>query len=75
VLARPGVAAVIVGARTRAHLADNLAISSLKLTIADHADIEGVLAEARPLAGDVYALERGSRHGAIMKYNLNRGAA
>jgi aryl-alcohol dehydrogenase-like predicted oxidoreductase len=75
VLARPGVAAVIVGARTRAHLADNLAISNLRLTAADLAEIEGVLAAAQPLAGDVYALERGSRHGAIMKYNLNRGAA
>jgi aryl-alcohol dehydrogenase-like predicted oxidoreductase len=75
VLARPGVAAVIVGARTRAHLADNLAISRLRLTAADHAEIDAVLAAARPLEGDVYTLERGSRHGAIMKYNLNRGAA
>jgi len=64
-----------VGARTRAHLADNLAISSLRLTAADHAEIDAVLAEARPLEGDVYTLERGSRHGAIMKYNLNQGAA
>ena len=29
----------------------------------------------KPLEGDVYALERGSRHGAVMKYNLNQGAA
>jgi len=35
------------------------------------------VAEARSLAGDVYTLERdrSGRHGAIMKYNLNRGAA
>ncbi len=75
VLARPGVAAVIVGARTRAHLADNLAISCLEVTAADQAEIDAVLAELRPLEGDVYSIERGSRHGAIMKYNLNKGAA
>jgi aryl-alcohol dehydrogenase-like predicted oxidoreductase len=77
VLARPGVAAVIVGARNRSHLAANLAIADLALDAADLAAIDGVLAEARPLDGDVYALERdrGGRHGAIMKYNLNEGAA
>jgi aryl-alcohol dehydrogenase-like predicted oxidoreductase len=75
VLTRPRVAAVIVGARTRAHLAANLAISSLHLTPADHQRIEAVLADARPLEGDVYGLERGSRHGAVMKYNLNQGVA
>ena len=77
VLARPGVAAVIVGARNRAHLAANLAIADLALDAGDMAAIDAVLAEARPLAGDVYALERdrSGRHGAIMKYNLNEGAA
>jgi aryl-alcohol dehydrogenase-like predicted oxidoreductase len=74
-LDRPGVAAVIVGARSRAHLAGNVAISTTKLTAADHAKIDAVLAEAKPLEGDVYTLERGSRHGAIMKYNLNKGMA
>ena len=76
-LSRPGVAAVIVGARNRAHLASNVAISELALTAADLAEIEAVLAEARPLDGDVYGLERdrAGRHGAIMKYNLSRGAA
>ena len=34
-LARPGVAAVIVGARNRAHLASNLAIASIRLTRRD----------------------------------------
>lgn len=77
VLARPGVAAVIVGARNRAHLAANLAIAELALDSDDLAAIETVLAEARPLDGDVYSLERDrtGRHGAIMKYNLSRGAA
>lgn len=76
-LARPGVAAVIVGARDRSHLAANLAIADLALDAADLAAIEAALAGARPLDGDVYGLERdrGGRHGAIMKYNLSRGAA
>ena len=76
-LDRPGVAAVIVGARNRAHLGSNLAISDLVLTTDDRAAIDSVLAEARPLAGDVYTLERDrtGRHGAIMKYNLNNDAA
>jgi aryl-alcohol dehydrogenase-like predicted oxidoreductase len=75
VLARPGVAAVIVGARTRDHLAANLAIGSLRLDADDLSRIRAVLADARELDGDVYALERGSRHGDVMKYNLNKGAA
>ncbi|MBW8723757.1 MAG: aldo/keto reductase [Inquilinus limosus] len=76
-LSRPGVAAVIVGARNRDHLAANLAISDIALTEADHALIDGALAGARELEGDVYTLERDrhGRHGAIMKYNLNKGAA
>ncbi|HET6620419.1 MAG TPA: aldo/keto reductase [Dongiaceae bacterium] len=77
VLEWPGVAAVIVGARNRAHLPANLAISDLALTVEDRAQIQAVLAEARELEGDVFALERDSagRHGRIMKYNLNKGAA
>ena len=76
-LARPGVAAVIVGARNREHLAANLAISDIALTEADHALIAEALAGARELEGDVYTLERDrhGRHGSIMKYNLNKGAA
>jgi len=77
VLARAGVAAVIVGARTRDHLASNLAIGRLQLDADDLDQIATVLAEARDLDGDVYTLERDrtSKHGAIMKYNLNQGAA
>jgi aryl-alcohol dehydrogenase-like predicted oxidoreductase len=77
VLEWPAVAAVIVGARNRAHLPANLAISDLALTVEDRAQIQAVLAEARELEGDVFALERDSagRHGRIMKYNLNKGAA
>ena len=74
-LERPGVAAVIVGARNRSHLASNLAIMSVQLRSEDHAEIEAVLACSRPLEGDVYSLEREitGRHGSIMKYNLNTG--
>ena len=73
VLARPGVSAVIVGARNAAHLAANLRIASLVLTAEDHAAIAAVLAKSCQLEGDVYALERDTtgRHGSIMKYNLN----
>ena len=76
-LNRAGVAGVIVGARNRAHLKSNLAISDLRLTAEDHARIDAVLARAKPVPGDVFALERDRTgpHGAIMKYNLNKGAA
>lgn len=76
-LSRPGVAGVIVGARNRSHLPSNQAISDLALTDEDHELIAGVLAQANELSGDVYTLERdrNGRHGAIMKYNLNKGAA
>ena len=68
---------MIVGARNRAHLAANLAIADLALDAGDMAAIDAVLGQARGLDGDVYALERDreGRHGAIMKYNLNEGAA
>jgi aryl-alcohol dehydrogenase-like predicted oxidoreductase len=77
VLTWPGVAAVIVGARNRTHLPANLAISDLSLTAEDDAQIGKVLDQARDLEGDVFGLERDAtgRHGAIMKYNLNKGAA
>lgn len=73
----PGVAAVIVGARNRSHLRSNLAISEIALTPGDHALIAAVLGQAQALDGDVFALERdkAGRHGSIMKYNLNKGAA
>jgi aryl-alcohol dehydrogenase-like predicted oxidoreductase len=74
-LRRPGVAAVIVGARNRDHLAANLAISDTQLSDEDLSEIEAVMAEAKELEGDVYTLERDrtGRHGSIMKYNLNKG--
>ena len=75
VLARPGVSAVIVGARNATHLASNLRIAALRLTVEDNAAIAAVLAKSSQLEGDVYGLERDTtgRHGSIMKYNLNSG--
>lgn len=72
-LNRPGVAAVIVGARDRSHLARNVAVSDLRLTATDHAEIATVQAQGKIPEGDVYTLERDrtGRHGSIMKYNLN----
>ncbi len=76
-LPRKAVAAVIVGARNRSHLASNLAISDISLTATDQAEIGAVLSQAKELESDVYTLERDryGRHGQIMKYNLNKGAA
>ncbi|WP_232830618.1 aldo/keto reductase [Oceanicella sp. SM1341] len=72
-LGRPGVAAVIVGARNRAHLPGNLSVMALQLTEAERGAIDAVLARRAELTGDIYSLERDrhGRHGAIMKYNLN----
>lgn len=73
VLERPGVAAVIVGARNRNHLHRNLSIPGLALSGEDFDRIEAVLARANPVPGDVYSLERdrNGKHGSVMKYNLN----
>ena len=73
VLARPGVSAVIVGARNADHLEANLRIASLELTEEDHVVIAAVLERSNQIEGDIYALERDTtgRHGSIMKYNLN----
>ncbi len=74
ILARPAVAAVIVGARNRAHLAQNLKIGSLRLSAQDHAEIAAL--RGRVPEGDCYALERDrdGRHGQIIKYNLNKAS-
>lgn len=69
----PGVAAVIVGARNRNHLARNVAVCQLRLTGQDHAEIAAIQSQGTIPDGDTYALERdrGGRHGTIIKYNLN----
>jgi aryl-alcohol dehydrogenase-like predicted oxidoreductase len=76
-LERPQVAAVIVGARNQSHLKANMAIAGLKLGADDLARIDAVLRKRQGPQGDTFALERDrtGRHGSIMKYNLNKGAA
>ncbi|HVI88938.1 MAG TPA: aldo/keto reductase [Dongiaceae bacterium] len=76
-LDRPQVAAVIVGARNRAHLAANARITDLTLSAEDQAEIAAILAQRQGPAGDTFTLERdrSGRHGAIMKYNLNKQAS
>jgi aryl-alcohol dehydrogenase-like predicted oxidoreductase len=73
VLAKPGVAAVIVGATSRAQMAQNTGVAATRLTPADHAEIAAITARRLGPTGDVYELERdrGGRHGSIMKYNLS----
>jgi aryl-alcohol dehydrogenase-like predicted oxidoreductase len=73
VLDQPGVAAIIIGARSAAHLADTLAIARLRLSAEDRVAIAAALPPSPP--GDVYTLERDrdGRHGRIMKYGLNKG--
>lgn len=77
VLQRPGVAAVIVGARNRTHVRANAAIGALRLTPEDIGEIEAAAARATGPRGDVYTLERDrtGRHGSIMNYNLNTETA
>ena len=58
VLDRPGVATVIVGARTDAHLADLLSVTDLRLVPADVAAIDAVAGQVPGPAGDCYTLER-----------------
>jgi aryl-alcohol dehydrogenase-like predicted oxidoreductase len=73
VLDQPQVAAAIVGARYARHLPKTLEVFDLALDDADRARIDAVLAQAAGPDGPVYGLEgdRTSRHGRIMKYNLN----
>jgi aryl-alcohol dehydrogenase-like predicted oxidoreductase len=74
VLQRPGVAAVIVGARYARHLPDTLSVFGFALDPDDEALLASILAAHPGPEGDTYALERdkGGRHGRIMKYNLNK---
>ena len=73
VLDQPQVAAVIVGATNRAHLTANASLSNVHLDPDDRSQIAALLAQLRPLDGDVFDLERDrtGRHGSIMKYNLS----
>lgn len=76
VLDRPGVSAIIVGARNRRHVSANASVSAIRLTAEDRQELDAVLAARKGPEGDVYTLERDrtGRHGSIMKYNLNTEA-
>lgn len=73
VLDQPPVAAAIVGARSTAHLDATIAATQLVLTEGERTKLAALLGESVGPVGDVYTLERerGGRHAAIMKYNLN----
>lgn len=73
VLDQPCVAAAIVGARYARHLPKTLQVFDVALSDQDRAQIGAVIARAKGPGGDVFGLERDrtSRHGRIMKYNLN----
>jgi diketogulonate reductase-like aldo/keto reductase len=77
VLDRPSVAAVIVGARSAAHVARHRAVLDLRLEAEDVAQIEAVADRRRGPRGDTYALERekGGRHSAILRHDLNAQAS
>ncbi len=76
ILDRQPVAAVIIGAKTSAHLAENLRLFEFTLDKGDTSDIEKVLSQRKGPAGDVFDIERIKEgpHGAIMRYNLNQQA-
>ena len=73
VLDQPQVAAAIVGARYARHLPQTLQCFAFALDAEDRAAVNAVIETANGPSGDVYSLEsdRSSRHGRIMKYNLN----
>jgi len=68
-----GVAAVIIGARSAAHIGDTLSAVNLELTSANRCTIDNILQQRKGPEGLVYELEgdRNGPHGRIMKYNLN----
>ena len=76
VLERPGVAAVLMGTRSSAHLEQNLEVFGFGLDEDDRALLDELLRAAEGPGGEPFALERepGGRHAAIMKTDLNRAA-
>ncbi len=73
-LEQPRVAAAIVGTSRRNRVRQYLAAFSFSLDSDDKDLIEPILARRAGPRGDVFGLERepGSKHAAIMRYNLNR---
>ncbi len=77
VLDQPQVAATIVGARYARHLPKTLQVFDFALDDMDRQSLAGILGQSSGPSGPVYGLEgdRTSRHGRIMKYNLNTNPA
>lgn len=73
VLDEPAVAAAIVGARHAGHLPATLSSLDVALTAEERSTVQSLIGAFPGPRGDVYALERdkGGRHAAIMRYNLN----
>lgn len=59
VLQRPGVPAIILGARNAVHVPDHQQLFSFSLDAADQAAIQEVLAAGKQPKGDCYTWERG----------------
>jgi aryl-alcohol dehydrogenase-like predicted oxidoreductase len=76
VLDQKCVAGAIVGVRRGDHLPEHARVFSLTLDEADREALARVIAERKPIDGDVYTVERDihGRHGNIMKYELNQVA-
>ncbi len=73
VLEKPQVGGIIIGARTSAHLEENLRVFAFSLSERDKNEINNVLSRAQQPVGDVFDIERIKEgpHGSIMRYNLN----
>ena len=72
VLNRPGVKAVIVGARNISHINSNLQIPQIVFTSQELAAIDDVLTQSKGPEGSIYGLERYSeKHRTIMHTNNN----
>lgn len=74
VLQKEQVAAVILGSRNAQHIQDTVKIFSFDLSKKEMDEISKISNENNGLSGDIYGLERakGGKHGAVMKYNLNK---
>ena len=74
ILQKPMVASIIVGARNTKHLASLQRLDALQLDEDDVTAIAQITNQAQGPGGPFYDLERDKtgKHGAIMKYNLNK---
>lgn len=77
ILERAPHTAIIIGARSDRHLANNLRAFDFSLADEDKAAINAVLSDARAVPGDFYELERqvDGPHGRIMSQNLDTETA